>query len=262
MPPHGSVDVERRALLEGVGGHDRRGEVGVAVGAQLPGGARRARSRSPASSSGTPMTPVEATATWLVRHAARRSPRRPASSRRRRARGRRWRRSRCPSWRRRRAGRRAARAACVTTTGAASTPERVKRAALVGVGRVADEQPDVGVARRLQAGRDARPRGSRRGSPPGGLGDAVGHLDPARAEERRRGRAHAAIPAVSSRPNMRLRFCTACDECPSRGCRSRRRRRPCRCARRAARRSGTCSCRGRRARRATLSTISTNGSCA
>ena len=43
----------------------------------------------------------------------------------------------------------------VTTTGAASTPERVNRAALVASRHVADEQADVGVPGRLQAGRDA-----------------------------------------------------------------------------------------------------------
>ena len=41
--PARQVDLERRALLERVGGHDRRGEVGVAVGAQLA-----ARAREPA----------------------------------------------------------------------------------------------------------------------------------------------------------------------------------------------------------------------
>ena len=32
---------------------------------------------------------------------------------------------------------------CVSSTGAASTPERVKRAALTASGRVADQQPEV-----------------------------------------------------------------------------------------------------------------------
>ena len=42
--PAGSVDLERGALLERVGGHDRRREVGVAVGAQLAARRRAARS--------------------------------------------------------------------------------------------------------------------------------------------------------------------------------------------------------------------------
>ena len=99
------LDLEARALLERVGGHDRRGEVGVAVGAQLGAGARRGRRRPRACRAATPMTPVEATATWSACT--------PAGHRRRalhlgrvvHARARRWRRWRCPSWPPRRAAR-------------------------------------------------------------------------------------------------------------------------------------------------------------
>ena len=45
---------------------------------------------------------------------------------------------------------------CVSSTGAASTPERVKRAALDGVGRVGDQQAEVQPAARLQPARHAR----------------------------------------------------------------------------------------------------------
>ena len=128
------------------------------------------------TSSGTPMTPVEATATWSSRtpaaieaapcmRAASSSPRRPvaalalpalatttriASSRQR---------------------------SCVSSTGAASTPERVKRAALVGVGRVGDQQAEVQAAARLQAAGHAR-RPEALGQAGLGLGDVVGRLRP------------------------------------------------------------------------------------
>ena len=156
------------------------------------------------------MTPVEQTATWS---SARRrpSPRRPASARPRRARGRRSRRSRCRSCRRPRGARRGAQRSRVTSTGAASTPERVNRAALV-VRRVADEQADVERRSRLDARRRRRRRGSPRGSRPRRRRRAtcVGRSTQREAKNA----AHGSIPPSRRRPNMRLRFCTACDAAP------------------------------------------------
>ena len=91
----------------------------------------------------------------------------------------------------------------VSTTGAASTPERVKRAALTQSG---DEQT-------------IRPRSS----PPEGFSP---HAMPAARKPAGRspgfsvtwsGVCHPAThssPSVSGRPNIRLRFCTACDAAP------------------------------------------------
>ena len=81
----------------------------------------------------------------------------------------------------------------VTSTGAASTPERVKRAALVVVGRVGDEQADVGPAAGLDARRHARGAEAGRQAAGGVLAHPFGHLDPARGEEG----AHSS-PTVSS----------------------------------------------------------------
>ena len=67
----------------------------------------------------------------------------------------------------------------MSSTGAASTPERVKRAALTVLGRVADEQAEVARAGRLEPAGDARGAEALR-QPARKLGDVVGQLDPAR----------------------------------------------------------------------------------
>ena len=102
----------------------------------------------------------------------------------------------------------------VTSTGGASTPERVKRAALTGVGAVADEQAEVDRAGRLDARRGVG--GAKAGRQPAVvLRDVRRALHPARREELlgERG-AHGSIPSVSSKPYMRLRFWIACDDEP------------------------------------------------
>src|SRR6185436_9532291 len=76
--------------------------------------------------------------------------------------------------------------------------------------RVGDEQADVERAALLQAGRDAG-RAEAGRQPAVQLRDVVGLRYPARAEETGR---HQAIPAPSGKPNIRLRFCTACEEVP------------------------------------------------
>ena len=146
--PRRQLHLERGALLERVGGHDRLGEVGVAVGAQLAAAreqrphdllaverhadhAGRGRPRR-----GPRSTPAAIAAAPCIR-AASSSPGRPVAA------------LALPeltATARRRV--RAARAPCVTITGAASMPERVKRAALTASGRVADEQADVARAAR------------------------------------------------------------------------------------------------------------------
>ena len=245
----GSVDVERRALLEGVGGHDRRGEVGVAVGAQLPGGAREAahdrlRVERDADDAGRGDRDL------LVRDA--RGDRRGALHLRRvveaaaagggvRVAGVR---------RRRRAGRRAARARFVTTTGAASTPERVNRAALVASRTSQTSRPTSGfpdafrpaatpAARKPSRQAAAAPRRRRRAPRPSASGRT---WTGARSCRRSRGLVEAehevevldglrrgALPEVVDRGE---------DEDLAGALVQR------------ARRSGTCSCRGRRGRRA------------
>ena len=245
----GQVDVERRALLEGVGGHDRLGEVGVAVGAQAAAPPAAARRPSPG------------------RRAARRSRR----SRRRR-RGPRARRRRSPpapcifaasssprppvaalALPELAATARSA-SSCVrcrqTSTGAASTPERVKRAALVASGASQTSRPTSRLPDGLSPAATPAAR-KPAGRPPATSTRALGDVDPARAEERgaRRRGAHP-IPAVSLRPNIRLRFCTACDDEPFHrlSIAAKTRTLPVRSSPRT--RSGRCSCRARRARRA------------
>ena len=159
------------------------------------------------TSSGTPITPVEATATWssgtrlaieaapCIR-AASSTPRRPvaalalpalattariASSRQR---------------------------SCVSSTGAASTPERVKRAARDRVRLVGDQQAEVRRAARLQPARHARRAEALRQARLG-LADVIGQPATQREEKR-----HAGSPIDSSSPNIRLRFWTACEEVP------------------------------------------------
>ena len=181
--------------------------------------AARARARamprmtSPASSS-TPITPVEATATWSSRtppaiaaapcmRAASSKPRRPvaalalpelatitriASSRAR-------------SW--------------VSTTGAASTPERVKRAALTQSGRRAHHQTDIHPAGRLQPARDARGAEARRAGRRGCSVTCSGHLQPAELTADPPSRAGRTSGSGSARPATPR---------PSTGCRSPRRR--------------------------------------
>ena len=161
--PPGSVDLERRALLERVGGHDRRLE----VARRRPDAARRAPARGRATtasaSSCTPITPVERDRDLVDRPRRRPSRPRPAP----------WRRVVEPAT----AGR-GVRVARVDRDDA----QRVQPRALLGDaararasgagagearrgdscrGRVGDQQPDVGAA----AGLDARPRRPRRGSP-------------------------------------------------------------------------------------------------
>ena len=97
----------------------------------------------------------------------------------------------------------------VTSTGAACTPEAVKRIALVVSGRSETTQADVLAAVVLDPGGDARGAEAQRQPALDDLADVVGRVHPAGAEERAHRR-----PAVSSRPNIRLRFCTACDAAP------------------------------------------------
>ena len=139
--PPGRSTSSAGALLERVGGHDRRRE----VARRRPGAARPTASRRP----GDDLVPVELAR--RSRRSRRRRPGRarpgrpsrprPASGRPRRGRARRSRRWRCRSWRRPRAARRAASAPGVTSTGAASTPERVNRAALVVSGESQTSRP-------------------------------------------------------------------------------------------------------------------------
>ena len=68
--PHGAGrqrDVDLDLLGELVRGADRLGEVAVPVLAQLRAGLARSRGSPSLASSGTPITPVEATATWSSR---------------------------------------------------------------------------------------------------------------------------------------------------------------------------------------------------
>ena len=92
----------------------------------------------------------------------------------------------------------------VSTTGAASTPERVKRAALTQSGERADHQAEVEPARGLEPAGDARGAEARRQ-----VARVVGDVLRASATQR----THSS-PSVSGRPNIRLRFCTACDAAP------------------------------------------------
>ncbi len=94
-------------------------------------------------------------------------------------------------------------------TGAASTPERVKRAALTVPGVSETSRPRSVPAGRLQAGGDP--------------GRAEALRQPARRVDRMLGKGYPAgrgrrlghvSPSLSSRPNIRLRFCTACDAAP------------------------------------------------
>ena len=71
------------------------------------------------------------------------------------------------------------------------------------LGRIGDEQAEVGAAARLQPAGDAGGAEALRQRVVG-LGRVLGQRDPA---------AHAS-PSLSSRPNIRLRFCTACDAAP------------------------------------------------
>ena len=218
------------------------------------GGAREAARRSRASSSGTPMTPVEATATWSSRHAGGHRGGALHLRARRRGRGRRWRRSRCRSSRRRRGARRGARARCVTSD---RRREHARAREARGARRVA--------ARRRRAGRRrGRPDGlmpaatpaARKpaGSPPRpSRVTCSGHLDPARAEERGRGALTARCPRSRRSPNIRLRFCTACDEDALPEVVDRGEDEDLAGALVEARvRSGRCSCRARRGRRAAV----------
>src|SRR4051794_40580509 len=203
-------DVDGRALLERVGGHDRGGEVALAVGPQPAGGARqpghdRLRVERHADH------PGRGDRDALVRDARR--DRRGALHLRRVVEA-------APA-----GG--GVRVAGVDGDGAQAVElrallrddDRRREDARAGeargarrVGRVADEQADVGVPRRLQARRDAGGAEALRQAAVGRLADALGHLDPARAEEA--GADGHCRPAVSSSPNIRLRFCTACDEDP------------------------------------------------
>ena len=106
------------------------------------------------------------------------SRRRPACGRRRRRRAARWPRWRCRSWRPRRAASRARQRSWHRITGAASTPERVKRAALTvpGVSETSRPRsvPPLGL-------RPAATPAARKpcGSPPGGVDRVVGQRHPA-----------------------------------------------------------------------------------
>ena len=127
--------------------------------------ARRARraspSSGPSSGSGTPITPVDATATWSSRtpdaiapapciRAASSSPRRPVAA---------FALPELTTTARSASSRQRSRH---SSTGAAGAPERVKRAALTASGSEQTSSAEVGVAGRLDAGRRRR----RRGSPP------------------------------------------------------------------------------------------------
>ena len=190
------LDVERRALLERVGGHDRRGEVGVAVGPQPARGAGEAgddrlRVERDADDAGRGDRDL------LVRHAGR--DRRGALHLRRVVEA-------APAGRgvrvarvRRDRAQRVELGALLRHDDRRGEDARAREARRArGAALVADEQPDVRVAGLLQAGGDPGGAEALRQPARRGFGHAVGHLDPARAEERGRRGAHASRPAVSS----------------------------------------------------------------
>ncbi len=90
--------------------------------------------------------------------------------------------------------------------GRARAGEDRRRGRLLGV---AYQQPDVGIAARLQPRRHPGGAEPLRQTRVGGqLAHVPGALHPARSEH-----AHES-PLVSGRPNIRLRFCSACEEVP------------------------------------------------
>ena len=86
---------------------------------------------------------------------------------------------------------------------------RVKRAALIVVRRVVDEQPDVEAAAGLDARGDAG--GAEAGRQAARRRSATWPGRGTQRERKKRRAALTAIPSVSGSPNMRFRFCTACD---------------------------------------------------
>ena len=101
----------------------------------------------------------------------------------------------------------------VSSTGAAAVPERVNRAALVVcaaslTSRPTSVPPDGLIPAATPAARKPSGRHVGIGEQP----RVLGQRDPARGERLERG--HQTRPSVSGRPNMRLRFWIACELVP------------------------------------------------
>ena len=156
--PHragGQRDVDLDLLRELVRRPDRLGEVAVPVLAQVPARAGDAADDVAAVQQHADHA-GRGDRDLVLAHAAGHARRRPGSARPPRSRGCRSPRSRCRSWRRSRGSRPGGVRSLHSTTGAASTPDFVNRAAETQSGRRADHQADVHPAARLQARRHAR----------------------------------------------------------------------------------------------------------
>ena len=260
--PHGARRAastsQRGALVERVGGADRLGEVGVAVRRRSSRGASRMPSharvdRQLARRSRRSRRPPPGLGS------TRRPPRpRPASSRPRRARGRpvaalalpelattaRRRSSWQRSWRQQHRRGEHARA------GEARGARRRRRASETS--RPTSGSPLGLIPHATPGGAEARAAGR-----PASSRDVRRAVDPARAEEG----AHDDAPRASGSPNIRLRFCTACEAVPFQrlSIAAKTSTLPVRSSRVDAR-CGRCWCRARRARPGGASASSTNGS--